>query len=144
MKLNKILIISVITALFSLSSCSYNSNNIAELSNDDGLVYFDYDSAELKSKYKRKLKNKVISWSKANPNNNIVVEGHCDERGTYDYNKKLGYERAETVKNFLVNEGIDSSKIKIISYGESRPIAKGSDEDSWKLNRRAVTLSIYK
>ena len=67
----------------------------------------------------------------------IVVEGHCDERGTNEYNLGLGERRANSVKNYLVSLGVSASRIRTISYGEEKPFAAGHDESAWKLNRRA-------
>ena len=70
----------------------------------------------------------------------VTVEGHCDERGTREYNLALGDRRANSAKNLLVVAGIDASRIGIISYGKEHPVATGSDEASWGQNRRAVTV----
>ncbi len=67
----------------------------------------------------------------------IMIEGHCDERGTVEYNLALGEKRATSAKNYLVNYGIDGSRISVISYGKERPFATGHDEESWAQNRRA-------
>ena len=70
----------------------------------------------------------------------VTIEGHCDERGTREYNLALGDRRANSVKNFLVNNGVAASQLSTISYGKERPVATGSDEASWAQNRRAVTV----
>ena len=67
----------------------------------------------------------------------IQIEGHCDERGTIEYNLALGERRAQSVKNFLVSMAVDRSKVTTISYGEERPAAEGHKEAAWKMNRRA-------
>ena len=72
----------------------------------------------------------------------IRLEGHCDERGTREYNLALGEKRAIEVKNYLIIQGVPSSKIKIISYGEEKPISFGSTEDDWKQNRR-VEIALF-
>ena len=68
------------------------------------------------------------------------MEGHCDERGTREYNLALGDRRANAAKNYLVARGVDASRISTISYGKERPLALGSDDESWAQNRRAVTI----
>ncbi len=79
-------------------------------------------------------------WLAAHPNVAVTVEGHCDERGTREYNLALGERRANSAKNFLVSAGVPAGRISVISYGKERPAAEGSDEGSWAQNRRAVTV----
>ena len=74
------------------------------------------------------------------PQVRVTIEGHCDERGTREYNLALGDRRANAAKNYLAAKGIDASRMTTISYGKERPVALGSDEDSWAQNRRAVTV----
>lgn len=99
-------------------------------------IHFKYDSAELSSMAKMVLKDKA-AWMKANPTKYVSVEGHCDERGTTEYNLALGELRAKAAKNYLVNLGIASSRLSTISYGEERPLDTASNESAWKKNRRA-------
>lgn len=140
----------IIAALLTASSCSYFSNNSGksghsyskDYSSSNKVVYFDLDSSFLKRKYKKRLSKNVVKWIKANPKLKVVIEGHADERGTHAYNKELGMKRAKAVKKFLISKGISSSRIKTISYGETRPADKGNNESAWKKNRRAVTLAI--
>lgn len=80
------------------------------------------------------------AWLKQYPNVKATIEGHCDERGTREYNLALGDRRANAAKNFLVAQGVDASRLSTISYGKERPVAMGSDEASWAQNRRAVTV----
>lgn len=81
-------------------------------------------------------------WLIKYPAKRATLEGHCDERGTRDYNLALGERRANAAKNYLVSLGVDASRLSTVSYGKERPIALGSDEDSWARNRRAVTVTI--
>ena len=76
-------------------------------------------------------------WMRENPNATVTIEGHCDERGTNEYNLALGDRRAESAKAFLTDLGIDSSRLTTISYGEERPVDPRSDEEAWAKNRRA-------
>ena len=78
----------------------------------------------------------------SHPNTRITIEGHCDERGTREYNLALGDRRANAAKNYLAARGVSPSRITTISYGKERPVALGSDEQSWAANRRAVTIVI--
>jgi peptidoglycan-associated lipoprotein len=102
--------------------------------NDD--VYFEYDSSTLTYMAQQKLKVKA-AWMRANPGANITIEGHCDERGTNEYNLALGDRRAESAKAFLSDLGISSAKMKTISYGEERPVDTRGSADAWATNRRA-------
>ncbi|HEU4960688.1 MAG TPA: peptidoglycan-associated lipoprotein Pal [Sphingomonas sp.] len=81
-------------------------------------------------------------WLAKYPNVRITIEGHCDERGTREYNLALGDRRANAAKNYLATRGVDPSRINTISYGKERPIALGSNEEAWAQNRRAVTVVI--
>ena len=104
------------------------------MANED--VYFDYDSAVLTHAAQEVLKNKSMILGKYS-GVSVTVEGHCDERGTNEYNLALGERRAESAKNFLVSLGVNSSRLKTISYGEEKPVNAGHDEDAWAKNRRA-------
>lgn len=107
------------------------------VANED--VFFDYDSAVLSTAAQDVLKNKseiLIKYSGVL----VTIEGHCDERGTNEYNLALGERRAESAKNFLVSLGINASRLKTISYGEEKPVDAGYDEASWSKNRRAHFL----
>ncbi len=90
-------------------------------------------SALMPAKFLRPM---PISYSKIG-NSKVVIEGHCDERGTAEYNMALGQRRAQETKKYLVNLGIKESRIKTISYGEERPLDPGHNEDAWAKNRRA-------
>jgi peptidoglycan-associated lipoprotein len=100
-------------------------------------VYFDFDDASLDYQAQSLLKQKAM-WLRSNPDANVVIEGHCDERGTNAYNLALGERRAESVKVFLVNLGISSARLTTISYGEEKPVDMGQNEESWAKNRRAA------
>lgn len=99
-------------------------------------IYFDFDSSVLTYQAQELLKEKA-QWLKDNPDANVVIEGHCDERGTNAYNLALGERRAESAKTFLVNLGISSTRMTTISYGEERPVDLGHNEEAWAKNRRA-------
>lgn len=100
------------------------------------LILFDFDSSVLTPAAQDRLRGKA-QWLKDNPNASVIIEGHCDERGTNEYNLALGERRAEAAKAFLIDMGISATRMATISYGEERPFAKGHDEDAWSLNRRA-------
>lgn len=100
-------------------------------------VFFGYDSAELTADARTSL-DRQIDWLKHYSNVKLVVEGHCDERGTREYNLALGERRATAVKNYLILNGVSSSRVRTISYGKERPEVVGNGESSWRLNRRGV------
>jgi peptidoglycan-associated lipoprotein len=104
---------------------------------DGYLSYFDYDSASLRAPNIAGLLF-VSEYLKTNPATRILVEGHCDERGTRDYNLALGEKRAEAVRTQLANLGIDRRRIKTRSFGKERPAMLGTSPEAWAKNRRAV------
>lgn len=99
-------------------------------------VYFEYDSAVLTSTAQALLMVKA-QWMKANPNSRALIEGHCDERGSNEYNLALGDRRAASVKTFLVNLGISAFRLSTVSYGEEKPVDTGKTESAYAKNRRA-------
>jgi len=88
----------------------------------------------------RAILDTQAQWLSKFPNVRITIEGHCDERGTREYNLGLGDRRANAAKNYLAARGVSPTRITTISYGKERPVALGSDEASWAQNRRAVTI----
>ncbi len=99
-------------------------------------IFFDFDSYAVSSSELPKIEG-VGSLMKQERNMKMIVEGHCDERGTVDYNLALGQKRAEAVKNYLVKLGVESSRIRTISYGKEMPLEAGKTEEAWAKNRRA-------
>ncbi|MDF1591411.1 MAG: peptidoglycan-associated lipoprotein Pal [Desulfobacterales bacterium] len=100
------------------------------------LVQFDFDSSVLTAMAQDRLKRKA-GWLKEHEKASVIIEGHCDERGSNEYNLALGWRRAEAAKAFLVDLGISATRMSTISYGEERPFEKGKDESAWSQNRRA-------
>lgn len=101
-------------------------------------VFFAYDSAELDADAQELLQAQA-AWLKQYNKTSITIEGHCDERGTREYNLALGERRAQAVKNYLNGLGVSTSSISTISYGKERPAVVGSNDDAWGQNRRSVT-----
>ena len=101
-------------------------------------VFFAYDSAELDPDAQELLQAQA-AWLKQYNKTSITIEGHCDERGTREYNLALGERRAQAVKNYLNGLGVGISSISTISYGKERPAVVGSNDDAWSQNRRSVT-----
>lgn len=102
-------------------------------------IYFEFDKFTLDSMSQDVLTRKA-DWMRANADVVVSVEGHCDERGTNEYNLALGEKRAESAKTFLVDLGIDAYRISTVSYGEERPVDAGHNEEAWAKNRRGHCL----
>lgn len=102
-------------------------------------IYFEFDSSAL-SPVAQSVLNGKADYLRDNPGSQVIIEGHCDERGTPEYNLALGDRRAESAKSFLVNLGIDASRFTTVSYGEENPVDTGHDEEAWAKNRRAKFL----
>lgn len=102
-------------------------------------VFFDFDKYDLKPEARATLE-KQAAWLKKFPGVTVTVEGHCDERGTREYNLGLGERRANSAKNYLISLGVSPNRVKTLSYGEERPVALGSNEAAWAQNRRSVTV----
>ena len=102
-------------------------------------VFFNYDSAELDTDAQELLQDQV-AWLKQYSNVSVIIEGHCDERGTREYNLALGEKRAQSVKNYLINLGVSADRVSTISYGKERPAVVGSNDGAWAQNRRSVTI----
>ena len=114
--------------------------SVSELSDSmKNTVNFGYDSYYLEPAALAVLKEQAYIL-KSNPETKVVIEGHCDERGTREYNIALGERRANAVKNYLVIQGVNSGNISVVSYGKERPLVIGSDNASMAKNRRAVTV----
>jgi peptidoglycan-associated lipoprotein len=102
-------------------------------------VFFDFDKSEIKPEGQQTLQRQA-EWLKRYPNVTVTVEGHCDDRGTREYNLALGERRATSVQKALVALGIPANRIKTISYGKERPAVLGDNEAAWAQNRRGVTV----
>ena len=99
------------------------------------MVFFDYDMSEIRDDAASTLREKV-GILRASPQVQIRIEGHADERGSTEYNLALGNRRAEAIRSFLTGFGLSESRFEIVSFGEGRPLAQGSNESSWARNRR--------
>jgi peptidoglycan-associated lipoprotein len=99
-------------------------------------IHFDYDMSEIRPDAEQVLRSKV-EILRASPNVRIRIEGHCDERGSNEYNDALGNRRAQAVVDFFTNFGLDPSRFATVSFGEDRPLVRASNEEAWAQNRRA-------
>ena len=98
-------------------------------------AYFDYDKYSIRDDQKSTLA-KNVDKANAHPEFKVTIEGHCDERGTIEYNMALGQKRADSVKKFLAKAGVDDGRLTTVSYGKERPVDPGHDESAWSKNRR--------
>ncbi len=114
------------------------AKSLEELNTEGHLkdVQFDYDSADLSPPMRATIEENA-AWLSRYPSVRILVEGHCDERGTVEYNLALGEERARAVRDYLRDLGVDSGRMRIISYGKEFPLDPGHNEAAWRRNRRA-------
>ena len=152
--------LSVIAGLLFLAACSGNPSNTGNAGAGAGgtsatsvvpgsaqdfqqnvgdRVFFDFDKSTIKPEGQQTLQRQA-EWLKRYPNVTVTVEGHCDDRGTREYNLALGERRATAVRNALVALGIQPNRLKTISYGKERPAVVGDDESAWAQNRRGVTV----
>lgn len=99
-------------------------------------VHFGFDKSSLDAQSKRDIATNV-EWMKRNANTRVQIEGHCDARGTIEYNVALGERRANAVKAYMVSLGIPADRLSVISYGKEKPLAMGDTEEAWAQNRRA-------
>ena len=102
-------------------------------------VFFDFDKSAIKPEGQQTLQRQA-QWLQKYPNVTVTLEGHCDDRGTREYNLALGERRATAVRNALVALGVSANRVKTISYGKERPAVLGDNEAAWAQNRRGVTV----
>ncbi len=123
----------------------FRMKSLEELNRESPLqrIHFDFDKYFIREDAKPVLERNA-QWLKKFPSVKILIEGHCDERGTEEYNMALGEKRAKSTMNYLISLGISPDRIKIISYGKSRPLDPGHNEEAWALNRRADFVIIEK
>lgn len=100
------------------------------------MIHFDFDRSNIRPGEDQSVLDQKVAILTANPDLRIRISGHCDERGSDEYNLALGNRRANSARQYLISHGIDASRIETASFGEERPIAMGHDEESWAQNRR--------
>ena len=123
----------------SSSSVSAGKSQAEKLAQVGDTVNFEFDSAELTVSARSTL-NRQSAFLSVNPDLMIVIEGHADERGTREYNLALAERRATAVRDYLVAKGMNSARVRTVSYGKERPAVSGSDEAAWAKIRRAATV----
>ena len=122
----------------STTTYSYDTDPKTALIKVGDRVLFGYDSSELDDDDRSVLDNQA-KFLNQNPSLKVTIEGHCDERGTREYNLALGEKRASAVKDYLISVGINTERISVVSYGKERPQVLGSNKAAWSMNRRSVT-----
>ena len=122
----------------SATTYSYDTDPKTALIKVGDRVLFGYDSSELDDDDRSVLDNQA-KFLNQNPSLKVTIEGHCDERGTREYNLALGEKRASAVKDYLISVGINSERLSVVSYGKERPQVLGSNKAAWSMNRRSVT-----
>ena len=129
------------TAVEDVSTGLYEEGGMAYLDKDmtvPAKIYFNYDQY-LITDMAQNILDIQIAWVEENPSKYILVEGHCDERGTREYNLALGERRANAVVEYLSSMGVADGRLNVVSYGKERPDVEGAYDDAWQKNRRAVT-----
>lgn len=116
-----------------------SQEHFKQVMNGQDVIYFDTDKFDIDSQDAAALRNQA-QFLLQYPQISGTIEGHCDERGTRDYNLALGERRANAAKNYLVSLGVPASRLSTVSYGKERPVALGSNDAAWAQNRRAVTI----
>jgi len=101
-------------------------------------VFFEFDRSDISPEAQQTLQRQA-QWLQRYPNVTVTIEGHCDERGTREYNLALGERRANAAKQVLIAAGVQASRVSTISYGKDRPVVPGSNEEAWAQNRVAIT-----
>ncbi len=125
--------------VFGLASCQRKSTSGGDYgagASDLARIHFDFDKSDIRSDAIPILERNA-AWLKSHGKTSVSVEGHCDDRGTNEYNMALGDRRARAARDYLANLGIESSRLSVVSYGEERPLDRGGNETAWALNRRA-------
>lgn len=115
----------------------YNPSEMPDISNIFSMVHFPFDSSLIKGNQNTSALKGIAGYLRSHPRVYIFIEGHCDERGAEAYNLALGAKRANSVRNFLIKEGVSPDNLFTISYGKERPLVLGSNEAAWRENRRA-------
>lgn len=122
-----------IFAALSIAACTHIPSDI-----EGNQVFFAFDSAEISDDARDALESQAL-YMKKNPDTTIVIEGHCDERGSTEYNLALGALRAGNAAHVIIQDGVESERIKTVSYGKEKPIYTGTGEEVWSKNRNATT-----
>jgi len=137
MKIKNFIMLAGIAGL--MAACG-GSSSITEPSDlNEQRVFFAFDKSDITNDARDNLLGQSL-YLKNHPDVKVVVEGHCDERGTKEYNLALGQRRASASKSVIVKDGVDSSRVSTVSYGKERPWVLGTGEDVWKWNRNTTTI----
>lgn len=122
------------------SCCSTGPGSCADFQQSTtDRVHFDYDSSKIRHDAKPALDGQA-AWLHKYPNAKVLIEGHCDIRGTREYNLALGERRAAAARDYLVHKGVHTDRLRVVSYGKEQPAVEGDDENAHAMNRRAVSV----
>lgn len=141
MKLRQLASVALVGLAFLAVGCQGKKPSSSGYGSSSGLytVYFDYDQAFIRSDAITALQNNA-NYLRKNGSVSVTIEGHCDDRGTNEYNLALGQRRAQSAKDYIVNLGIGDNRMRTVSYGEEKPVCYESTESCWSRNRRADFL----
>ncbi len=127
---------TVLLGFLTLAVCGFVVGCQQQVKGSLQRIHFDFDKYSVKAEFQGAMKHNA-AWMQGHPNSSLTVEGHCDERGSTEYNIALGDRRAKSAKEYLVHLGVGANRVSTISYGEERPMCNGHDESCWWKNRRA-------
>lgn len=130
------LVVLAVALAFVVAGCASQQKKTVKATSGLQRVHFDFDKSNIKAEYEPVLKGNA-SWMQANAKTQVTIEGHCDQRGSVEYNIALGDRRANSAKSYMVNLGIPASRFSTISYGKERPLCTQANESCWWQNRRA-------
>jgi peptidoglycan-associated lipoprotein len=135
-------VVAAVVCAFMVFGCAQQQKKPVKAAAPAGLqrIHFDFDRSNIRPDAEPILKGNA-DWIKAHASDKVVIEGHCDERGSVEYNIALGDRRANSAKGYLTKLGVDGSKLSTISYGEERPLCTQHDENCWWQNRRAEFIA---
>jgi peptidoglycan-associated lipoprotein len=136
-----LIVVGLVVAMFAALGCQQQQvrPSKAEAVPELQRIHFDYDRSAIKSEYKSVLEGNA-QWMRDHSDTTVAIEGHCDERGSTEYNIALGWRRARSAKNYMVSLGVSPSRLVTKSFGEERPLCRESNESCWWKNRRAEFL----
>lgn len=133
-----LVVVAVLVASFFAYGCAKKKTDVAK--SDLQTIHFDFDKSNIKSEYEPVLRSNA-TWMQNHAKEKVTIEGHCDERGSPEYNIALGDRRANSASGYMKKLGVDADRMRTVSYGEERPVCNGHDEGCWWKNRRADFLT---
>lgn len=129
-------VVLAVACVFLIFGCAQKKKEVKAAAAGLQRIHFDFDKSNIKPEYEPVLRGNA-SWMQTNAKTGVTIEGHCDERGSIEYNLALGDRRAKSAEGYIVNLGVPQGRFSTISYGEERPLCTQHDESCWWQNRRA-------